>query len=338
MKRMLEKVVWAMLLVSHVALADQVLLKNGDVISGEIIKKETDKLVFKTNYAGELQIQWSEVNSLSSDEIHQVVLGDGTNLTGKLAAAADGEMTLLLDQEALPVELRETKYINPRVDLTGEGTHWSGNVNLGGSIAEGNNSVRSVRFDGETIARTLHSRYTLGGIINRAHDRDSATQSNSRFYGKYDYFFARHWYGYTNQTLENDRFRDLELRSVSGIGSGYQVFETPNLNLALEGGADYIRESFYAATTRSYPAVRWAIKYDQLFFSGTTRFFHEHEVLQGLEQNKQTLVYSKTGLRFPLLFNFNATSQLNLNWDSHPADGRKKEDAALIFTLGYGWE
>ncbi len=91
------------------------------------------------------------------------------------------------------------------------------------------------------------------------------------------------------------------------------------------------------AVDDEYPGLRWATKYDQLFFTGSTRFFHEHEVLVGLKETNQTLVFSKTGLRFPLVFNFNATAQFNYNWDSTPALGRKKADSTLLFTLGYGW-
>jgi hypothetical protein len=62
------------------------------------------------------------------------------------------------------------------------------------------------------------------------------------------------------------------------------------------------------------------------------RLFHEPEVLTGFNDSSHR---SKTGLRFPLKFNFNATTQLDYLWDSKPADGLKNYDARLLFTLGY---
>jgi len=325
------------LIVSPLAFADQVLLKNGDVITGEIVKKETEKLVFKTSYAGEISIEWSEISKLTSDEPQQIVLSDGSVIKGKIESLEAGEGRIISEKDERDFDLNETRYINPSIDLAGLGTHWSGHINAGGTITRGNSDTQSVRFDGEAIARKQFSRYTFGGVFNHAEDRGNNTQFNSRGYGKYDYFFSPRWYGYVNQSLENDRFRDLRLRSVSGAGSGYQIFETPNINLALEAGLNYISEDFYDASNARYPAVRWAIKYDQLLFRNDTRFFHEHEVLLGLQESSQTLLLSKTGLRFPLLFGFNATTQLNFNWDSLPSPGRSKEDSTLLFTVGYGW-
>jgi len=337
LKNIFQSLIWLTLIASHSALADQVLLKNGDVITGEIVKKETEKLVFKTSYAGEINIQWSEVSNLASDKPQQIVLTDGSIVKGKIESLKAGESKIVSENHERDFDLNETRYINPSVDLAGLGTRWSGHINAGGTITQGNSDTQSVRFDGETIARKQYSRYTFGGVFNHAEEQGNNTQFNSRAYGKYDYFFSPQWYGYVNQSLENDRFRDLRLRTVSGAGSGYQVFETPNLNLSLEGGLNYITEKYYQAEAESYPAVRWAIKYDQLLFKNDTRFFHEHEVLLGLQETGQTLFSSKTGLRFPLLFGFNATTQFNFNWDSQPSPGRSKEDSTLLFTIGYSW-
>jgi len=325
--------------VCHNALADEIRMKNGDVITGEIVKKETATIIFKTAYAGELHIQWSEVESLQSEKPVHVVLTDGSNIKGPLMQAEPGVARVQLPKqdEEKDFELKKTRYINPTPDLTGEGMRWTGNINAGGSLTSGNTETKALRFDAESIVRTLNNRYTVGGLFNRVEDRGRNTQFNSRGYGKYDRFFTRQWYGYVNTTLENDRFRDLRLRTVAGAGSGYQIYETPNLNLALEGGLNYIQEDYYTAEDESYPGARWAIKYDQLIYNGRAKLFHEHEALVGFQDTNHALFYSKTGLRFPLVFNMNASTQFNYNWDNSPSPGRKKADTALMFTVGYGW-
>ena len=40
-----------------VALADEIVLANGDRVSGKILRKESDKLVLTTPYAGDLNIK-----------------------------------------------------------------------------------------------------------------------------------------------------------------------------------------------------------------------------------------------------------------------------------------
>lgn len=331
-------------LLPGLAVADEIRLKNGDVITGSIVKKEKATVQFRTSYAGDINIQWSEVESIRSDKDVHIVLSDGSNLRGPLQEYEPGIAVIQLSQQEAEdqqkqreFELMQTRYINPTPDLSGEGYRWTGNINAGGSLTNGNTETRSLRFDAETIARSLYNRYTVGGVFNRVEDQGRNTQFNSRGYGKYDRFLSARWYGYVNTSQEQDRFRDIRLRSMYGIGSGYQVYETPNLNLALEGGLNYIKEDYYEAQGESYPGARWAIKYDQLVHQGKIKVFHEHEALVGFQNENHMLFLSKTGMRFPLVFNMNASAQFNYNYDSSPSPGRKKADSALLFTLGYGW-
>jgi putative salt-induced outer membrane protein YdiY len=337
---------------SHPAWGDQVRMKNGDLLTGKIVKKETDRVIFQTDYAGEIPLQWDQIANITSDQPVQIVLLDGTSVNGMLVDAEPGSARVASakvkdepQKEEVPVQelpeaifdLASAKYLNPTPDLTGEGVRWSGNISAGASLSNGNSETKQLRFDAETIARALQERYTVGGHFNRSEDRGINTLFNSRAYGKIDHFFSKKWYAYANANFENDRFRDLRLRSQYGVGSGFQIFETPQRNLSLEGGLTYISEDYYDEEDDNYPGIRWATRYDQLLFDGKTKFFHEHEVLIGLNELKQTLVYSKTGFRFPLIFNFNASTQFNFNWDSSPAEGAEKEDSILMFTLGYGW-
>jgi hypothetical protein len=43
----------------------------------------------------------------------------------------------------------------------------------------------------------------------------------------------------------------------------------------------------------------------------------------------------RTGLRFPLGWGFNLTTQYNLDWDSDPPEEIDDTDQKFVFTLGY---
>lgn len=320
------------------AYADQIFLKNGDVITGKVVKKETEKLVFSTNYAGKIEIAWDDIQSLNTDDPQKVMLSDGTLAKGKIEQSDAESMQLVSDDgtDYQRYDLNQVKYINPSPALSGEGYVWSGHINAGATVTSGNSDIKSANVDVNSIARSLNDRYLLGGLFFWTQDSGIKTQSNTRVNAQYDRFFTKRWYGYTNASFENDRFRDIRLRSIYGLGSGYQLFETPDLNLSLEGGLNYVTQDYYEETDENYPALRWAVKYNQAIFN-SIKLFHQDEVLYGLGNDGQILVSTETGLRFPLVFNFNATTQLNYNWDSHPADGSSKRDARLLLTLGYAW-
>lgn len=323
----------------HSALADEVHLKNGDLIKGEIIKKETDKLILKTEYAGEIGIAWSAITSLHSDKALNIVLNDDSSFRAPLTDSVPGKAKVELAQPGgeIEVDLASLKYINPSPAVSGNGVEWHGRANAGGGTTQGNTDTQTFHIDAETVARTKNNRFTLGAVVNRAKSDGIDTQFNSRGYMKYDHFLTKKWYLYANNTLENDRFQDINLRTTVGVGNGYQIFEGADLNLAVEGGLNYVSTDYKVGNDENYPSARWAVKYDQKIFGGNTRIFHEHELLLSLEDMKNNLFFSKTGLRFPLGKGFNASTQYNFDYTQTPTDSRKHSDSALLFNLGYDW-
>ena len=56
-KKLIKIIALLLISFSHAAIADTVKLKNGDWITGAVVKKETDKLVFRTKYTGEINMK-----------------------------------------------------------------------------------------------------------------------------------------------------------------------------------------------------------------------------------------------------------------------------------------
>ena len=64
--------------------ADQITLKNGDVITGAIIKKDGGKLTIKSEFLGEVTMPWDAVVAIKSDAPVTVALPGGHDATGKI--------------------------------------------------------------------------------------------------------------------------------------------------------------------------------------------------------------------------------------------------------------
>jgi len=177
------------------------------------------------------------------------------------------------------------------------------------------------------------NRFTVGGEANHTEDGGVTTESNGLAYLKYDHFVSKKWYVYGNATGERDRFKDIRLRTTLGVGTGYQFLESPETNLALEGGVNYVNVDSYAAADEGFPAARVALRFDHLIWRDRLQFFHVNEAYAG----EATFVRTQTGLRAALLKKVRATLQYNVDWDADPAPGRVSTDRALLFTLGYAW-
>jgi len=72
---------------STALLADQVVMKNGDKVSGDIVKKDAKTLTIKSKFFGVLTLPWDEVESVRADTPINVVLPGEQTVKGTLAPA-----------------------------------------------------------------------------------------------------------------------------------------------------------------------------------------------------------------------------------------------------------
>ncbi len=319
--------------------ADTVHLQGGDRITGAIVSKIGDVLTLKTTYAGDVKIAWSQVESVETDTPARFILKDRTAMDAQAARAAGTAVVLKAGEliTTAPVALADIEYINPPPEVSGEGVSVSGHANLGLTANRGNTDNDQLFYDVEAVIRSIKNRFTIGATGTNKQEDGRDTARGNRAYFKYDHFIDDKWYAYANTDVEQDDFKDLNLRTTIGTGAGYQFWETPERNLALEAGATYVNEDYDIAEDDDFMAARWALRYTQLLFGGTTQFFHMHEGLISVDDPDDTLIRMQTGLRFPLVENLNATIQYNIDWQNSPPPGFKRTDSGYIVSVGYLW-
>lgn len=344
-------------LAAATAAADQVELTNGDRLTGTVVRKDGDQLVLQTTYAGEIKIAWSSVARVQTEAPMSLMLSDQsliqTRRIGNPAAAPPSTQSspaeskpeeAVRSEPAASTESAEpivpadnVAYINAGPGFDVLGVRWKGRLSVGGSGNRGNSDTDNLHVDGEAVARLQRERYTIDGTLDRGKDRNVVTKQSSRVSGKYDLFIERTWYGYALATIEEDRFRDIDRRTTLGAGLGHQLLENERTNLSVEGGLNHVRTDFSLAPDESYPALRWALKFDHRLQGSDLQVFHSHELLSDLQRTERTFVRSQTGLRIPLLQRLLATAQLNVDFDNAPAPGKVKSDRTYLFTVGYQW-
>jgi len=320
--------------------ADTVILNNGDQISGEIKSKQDDKLVITTSYAGDISVLWSEVKRLNADKALQLILNDDTRIKGSLKSSDANELVRIQHQKiASPIDIKlsQIKFINPAPELIAVVTKVSGRVNAGVSISSGNTEAKKYSLDTEVVVRSQVNRFTIAANLFKATENSISTEDKNGASVKYDHFLAEKQYIYGNASVDRDKFKDLKLKSAIGIGYGYQLFETDQVNASFEGGLSMINDDYYLAKDMSFSAARWSLKYDRKFWNDKIQFFHQHEGLIDTTDTQNISINFQTGFRFPIYTGMNATLQLNTDWDKTPPVGVKKTDHQVLFSVGYLW-
>ena len=96
------------LLLAHGVLADEVVMNNGDRLTGTIKTSRDGKLVLETTYAGEIEIQITQIQRMVTDNPVTLVLEDDTRVSGILSSTDYGRLQATLqfnfDRNNAPAE------------------------------------------------------------------------------------------------------------------------------------------------------------------------------------------------------------------------------------------
>jgi putative salt-induced outer membrane protein YdiY len=317
------------------AFADQVYLKNGDRITGQVITMKEGKLIFEASYAGEISIDWEEVSELKTDVPITVILSDETSLQGFSAAGEDGKMRLKTEKIPEPVSfnIAEVTTVNP---APVKAVRLNARVNVGLKVEGGNTDKEEFHMDGNLVARTEKNRFTAGIEFDRDESDGERTENAWLAYVKYDHFLTKKWYLNVNSSFEKDDFKDISSRTVLGVGPGYQYWQSDLRNLSAELGFAYVAESYGDNTDDSdYSSIRWALNFDHYLYKKIVQFFHWDEAFYSLDDSEDIWLRTRTGLRFPIYKGLTWTVQYNYDWERSPLPGKDKADTTLLFTLGY---
>ena len=332
------------LLLSFPALAaDQVVLTNGDIISGSIVKKDGDKLTIKSQFMGEVTMPWSAVKSIRSDADLSVVLPSGETVKGKLSTSGD-QMQIAAGPETKTAPLAAVSAVRDadeqhtfdRLIHPGILQLWYGNFDLGLALTNGN-----ARSDSLTTAFT-GGRRTRVGLITvyfnqiqstaRVNGVTSTIASAIRGGWKYNRNLSPRMFLTGFNDYEHDRFQNLDIRFAGGGGVGVNAVKSENLHLDFDIGADYQRENFMNGLDRNSAEANFG---DNLIY----------KMLKGTALTQSMRVFTNltdTGA-YRMNFDLGTATALKrwLAWHitasdrflSNPVQGRQRND--LILSTGF---
>ena len=315
------------------ASADEVVMDNGDRLTGTVLRLEGGKLVVETDYAGEVSLDASRVKSVTTQKEVTVHLAGGEVLKGKLVVNAEGKVAVDRGEAdgAVAINWAGLEAINP------PGRKWTGSVTLGAFQQSGNTDRASFSAAAEAERETETDRFGLRFLANYAEEDDEKTARNTFGAAKYDYFFRPRIYGYLSEEMYSDDFRDLTLRSATGAGLGWRAVERDELQLEIEAGAAYIVEDFEAAEDEDYAAARGAVRLDWRVFSGV-KISDRLTVLPSLESDRWQL-RNEAALTSALGAGWSLKLSNIVEHDSQPSEAAdveiEKTDVTWILGLQY---
>ena len=246
----------AFLGLSAAAFADQITLKNGDRLTGTVVKSDGKTLVLHTDAAGDVTLQFAAIQDIKTDqELHvslkggKTAVGPVTTADGKIEVAtktagtveaATGDVTLIRNDAE---QAAYDKSLHPGL------THgWSGGTNVGFSVARGNSQTENLALAFNAVHPTLNDKITLyaSSLYTRNEIPAPATTSANLEQGglRYDRNLNPRLFAFGAADFMSNALQFLDLRGVYTGGFGYHAIKSDITTLNFLGGINYTHETY----------------------------------------------------------------------------------------------
>lgn len=308
--------------------ADEVRLKNGDRLTGELIRMDKELLTLRSGAVdARIHVNWEEIACFSTDRETAVELKSGELVTGTVSCT-DGN--ILIDSPRLgtskEIPLAQIEGVNPSI--------YSGYFVLGGSLAGGNSDTFGVGLATRFKIKTKKHRFTVDAKYNYGTADGDTNTNNSLGNIKYDLFTTEKIYSYAQSMIEKDEMANLDLRNTEGLGFGYQFSDTRRLVFALEGGLSFFYEQFTGQPSTTSAALRWAGNFEWEAIRRLLHLYVRHEGYYTPDNGRVTLRQDQ-GLFVPMLDDLAMNLGVDYRYNSKPDPGKGPSDVTVTFGITY---
>lgn len=237
------------------AFADQITLKNGDHLTGTVVKSDGKTLVLHTEFAGDITVQFAAITQITTDKELHITTSDKKTLVGPVTTS-DGKIEVSTKTTGT-VEIPPSNVVLIRNDAEqaaydkqlhpGLRHGWNGGVNVGFSLARGNSETENLALAFDAAHPTLHDKITLyvNSIDTQNQLSTPSTVANLTQGGfRYDRNVGARLFGFGAADFMANALQDLDLRAVYTGGLGYHAIKSDKTVLDLLAGLNYTHETY----------------------------------------------------------------------------------------------
>ena len=324
---------------SAMALGDEVRLKNGDRLSGQIVRLTDGKLVLKSELAGEITVNLGDIQTFSSSTPLEVHLKDGTVLHQPVAGAEPEKFAIAAGETLQPqtFNLADVTSINPPPKPEPK---WTGSISASLSSTHGNTVADSFTGSVNAIRRSEKDRITVSADFAKSERTDRNTGESLttedwwRAKGQYDYFISEKFFAFGNTRYEKDGIARLDRRVVLGGGGGYQWIETEATSFSTSLGFASVYEKFEnQSDSNSEFSLQVGYNLSHQLWKNLL-LVHDLTYYPSLDQFSDYYLTTTGELRTNLTKRLFASFKTIFNFDATPAPNQGTTDVKYILGIG----
>jgi len=324
---------------SEFMVADVLILKNGDRITGKIKKLNNGDLEIDPPYGENIFIiDWNEVERIESERNFIAQTSGGEYVTGSVRTDPENMNRLLIegDAQVLPIEQSELVYLK-HVD-EGFWGRLSASVDFGVSLTKANDTKQmNTRISGGYLAEKWSTAVLFDALRNARSDVVDTTR-RTEVGGDYRYFFAGRWFGLGTASILQSSELQLDLRSNVGGGVGNYLVRNNRWLFSALGGAIWTNERFTdgdPSLTDKNSGEGFAGVELNAFDIGSVDILSSFTVVPSFTESGRVRMDFRTDFQWELIKDFFLRVGFTNNYDSSPVGDAPSND--YVFGTSVGW-
>ena len=257
---------------------DTLTFQNGDLLTGKVTSEAGGKVVFHSDMAGDITVEWSKIKELKTGQKFAVVTPNERLKVGKPAPdvpigtvdASNEQVSVSgVGGEVKNIPTKEAAYMIPEGDFQNALLHqptffhgWAGGVTLGAALIQAtqtsqsfNGAIALVRaipkadwldpknkttFDA-TAAYGLVTQPFIAGVQNASSAKSNILHGDI----ERDEYLTRRFYLLGDASADHNLGSGLRVQQDYGAGAGYTFIKTPQRLFDVKGDIHYEQQEFY---------------------------------------------------------------------------------------------
>lgn len=337
---------------------DVLLFSDGEKLIGHLERADAKSVVFKSDMAGEVSVEWSKVQELRSDQKFAAI-PKNVKLRGRAdvskvpegTLSASGQKVELTPGAAAPSQLVPVGDLAQLVPAPafesafhyGFTQGWTGGATAGVSLTEATQkdqtftaAVNLVRAAPSENWLDVRSRTILD--FNEAYSQItqplSPTVKTSLFHadGEEDWYLSSRVFAFGQAMFDHSISQGLDLQQTYGGGAGFVIVKSAKQELDFKASADYIDQQFAdSALNKKLVGSIFGETYIQKFAHGIL-LNEQGGITPSWNNTSAYSAFASAGLTLPVFHHLGVTVGALDNFLNDPPPGFKKNSFQL--TLG----
>ena len=315
---------------------DSLVLKNGDVIVGEIKSMDKGVLTIETDYSKkDFTVEWSGIKEIYSKSHFLVTLKNGQRINGTVESAEAGKKIIINGDDGSKTETT----LDEMVYLKGlKSDFWSrayASIDIGLSFTKANNLKQ---YNVRSKFGYLADKWQLDLFYDDTRSSQDSVAETKRTEGGISakYFLQKDWYLAASLNFLSNTEQALNLRTTGKLGIGKYLVHTNKQYWGLGTGLSLNNESFTNGTASRSSLEGYFGSELNFFDIGDLSLLSNIWVYPSFTENGRWRTDFIFDAKYDLPLDFYIKAGFTLNYDNRPAVKGKETDYVLAFSVG--WE